>query len=261
MHSNDNSVSIYAQSATDLSDDEEQGQQQASRSTPRGLLEVPSNTGIKKSSSSNLVVDQEKKDTVMAFFGGTRWAPVGIYRMTIVVIAYIFWCYSLSSSILPISGSHLPNLQLPIESLGDCQQNMKSLTTMITLYLCIFCHINDNHLSSSPSPQMTRKKKMSLPARLNQSTLTAADELLSGQDEDDLRDVDAMFESLLNNTFDEGEGGSANKRAPNSNSGQQQQQQQQQHLQQQQQQRQQQSGTPSPSPSEYDTACDPWDDY
>ena len=105
---------------------------------------------------------------------------------------------------------------------------------------------------------MTRKKKMSLPARLNQSTLTAADELLSGQDEDDLRDVDAMFESLLNNTFDEGEGGSAaGKRAPSSNSGQQQQQQQ--HLQQQQ--RQQQSGTPSPSPSEYDTACDPWDDY
>ena len=108
---------------------------------------------------------------------------------------------------------------------------------------------------------MTRKKKMSLPARLNQSTLTAADELLSGQDEDDLRDVDAMFESLLNNTFDEEEGGSAagGKRAPSSNSGQQQQQQQ--HLQQQQQQRQQQSGTPSPSPSEYDTACDPWDDY
>ena len=91
MHSNDNSVSIYAQSATDLSDnEEEQGQQQASRSTPRGLLEVPSsNSGIKKSSSSNLVVDQEKKDTVMAFFGGTRWAPVGIYRMTIVVMAYI----------------------------------------------------------------------------------------------------------------------------------------------------------------------------
>ena len=108
---------------------------------------------------------------------------------------------------------------------------------------------------------MTRKKKMSLPARMNQSTLTAAaDELLSGQDEDDLRDVDAMFESLLNNTFDEGEGGSAGKRAPNSNSGQQQQPQQQQHLQQQQQ-RQQQSETPSPSPSEYDTACDPWDDY
>lgn len=124
-------------------------------------------------------------------------------------------------------------------------------------------------LSSSPSPQMTRKKKMSLPAsaRLNQSTLTAADELLSGQDEDDLRDVDAMFESLLNNTFDEGEaaaaaggGGGGGKSAaggaaPSSNSASEAK------SSQQQQQRQEQSGTPSPSPSEYDTACDPWDDY
>ena len=102
---------------------------------------------------------------------------------------------------------------------------------------------------------MTRKKKMSLPAsaRLNPSALTvtaAADELLSGQDEDDLRDVDAVFESLLNNTFDEEEEDAASKRAPNSKQ-----------LQLQQQQRQEQSGTPSPSPSEYDTACDPWDDY
>ena len=108
------------------------------------------------------------------------------------------------------------------------------------------------HSSSSPSPQMTRKKKMSLPAsaRLNPSALTTADELLSGQDEDDLRDVDAVFESLLNNTFDEEEEDAASKRAPNSKQ-----------LQLQQQQRQEQSGTPSPSPSEYDTACDPWDDY
>ena len=96
---------------------------------------------------------------------------------------------------------------------------------------------------------MTRKKKMSLPAsaRLNPSALnvTAADELLSGQDEDDLRDVDAVFESLLNNTFDEEEEDAVSKRALNSK----------------QLQRQEQSGTPSPSPSEYDTACDPWDDY
>ena len=98
---------------------------------------------------------------------------------------------------------------------------------------------------------MTRKKKMSLPAsaRLNPGALTvtaAADELLSGmQDEDDLRDVDAVFESLLNNTFDEEKEDNASKRAPNSK----------------QLQRQEQSGTPSPSPSEYDTACDPWDDY
>ena len=107
---------------------------------------------------------------------------------------------------------------------------------------------------------MTRKKKMSLPAsaRLNPSALNvtaAADELLSGQDEDDLRDVDAVFESLLNNTFDEEEEENASKRAPNSKQLQLQQ------LQLQQQQRQEQSGTPSPSPSEYDTACDPWDDY
>ena len=95
---------------------------------------------------------------------------------------------------------------------------------------------------------------MSLPAsaRLNPSALTvttaAADELLSGmQDEDDLRDVDAVFESLLNNTFDEEKEDNASKRAPNSK--------------QLQVQRQEQSGTPSPSPSEYDTACDPWDDY
>ena len=100
---------------------------------------------------------------------------------------------------------------------------------------------------------MTRKKKMSLPAsaRLNPGALTAADELLSGQDEDDLRDVDAVFESLLNNTFDEEEEDAVSKRALNSK-----QLQLQQH-----QQRQEQSGTPSPSPSEYDTACDPWDDY
>ena len=122
---------------------------------------------------------------------------------------------------------------------------------MITPYFCIM----KIHPSSSPSPQMTRKKKMSLPAsaRLNPSALnvTAADELLSGQDEDDLRDVDAVFESLLNNTFDEEEEDAVSKRAPNSKQ-----------LQlQQQQQRQEQSGTPSPSPSEYDTACDPWDDY
>lgn len=77
VHSNDNAVSIYAQSATDLSDEEDQGQQ--IRRTPRGMLEVP-NGGIKKSNSlsSNLVVDQEKKDTVMAFFGGTRWANFGL---------------------------------------------------------------------------------------------------------------------------------------------------------------------------------------
>ena len=79
-----------------------------------------------------------------------------------------------------------------------------------------------------------------------------------------------MFESLLNNTFEEEGGSAGGKRgvgtAPNSNSGQPSQpggvgeamylQQQQQR-----QQQQQQSGTPSPSPSEYDTACDPWDDY
>ena len=94
VHSNDNSVSIYAQSATDLSDDEEQGQQ-AARSTPRGMLEVPSrggdssnSSGIKKSNSfnSNSVVDQEKKDTVMAFFGGTRWAIVGLYYWVTMVV-------------------------------------------------------------------------------------------------------------------------------------------------------------------------------
>ena len=72
VHSNDNSVSIYAQSATDLSDDEEQGQQGA-RSTPRGQLEVPSrgecsNNGIRKSNSFT----SEQQETVMAFFGGTR---------------------------------------------------------------------------------------------------------------------------------------------------------------------------------------------
>ena len=122
---------------------------------------------------------------------------------------------------------------------------------------------------------MTRKKKMSLPARLNQNTLTAADELLSGQDEDDLRDVDAMFESLLNNTFEE-ESASASKSIsaaaavglgrgaagtePKSSSAQSSQSQgEAKYLQQQL--RQQPSGTPSPSPSEYDTACDPWDDY
>ena len=71
VHSNESaSVSIYAQSATDLSDDEEQKQP---RSTPRGMLDVPGrgdNNGIRKSNSFTL--DQEKKDTVMAFFGGTR---------------------------------------------------------------------------------------------------------------------------------------------------------------------------------------------
>ena len=87
VHSNDaNSVSIYAQSATDLSDDEEQGQPPHARTTPRGMLEVPSSSrggggdggGIRKSNSftSNLAMDQEKKDTVMAFFGGTRWVDV-----------------------------------------------------------------------------------------------------------------------------------------------------------------------------------------
>ena len=83
VHSNDasNSVSIYAQSATDLSDDEEQAQPHA-RNTPRGMLEVPGSRGgdggIRKSNSftSNLAMDQEKKDTVMAFFGGTRWVNV-----------------------------------------------------------------------------------------------------------------------------------------------------------------------------------------
>ena len=83
VHSNDaNSVvSIYAQSATDLSDDEEQIGQIGQRNAPaRGmLLEVPGGRGggdgIRKSNSftSNLAMDQEKKDTVMAFFGGTRW--------------------------------------------------------------------------------------------------------------------------------------------------------------------------------------------
>ena len=84
VHSNDaNSVSIYAQSATDLSDDEEQGQPPHARTTPRGMLEVPGSSrggdgGIRKSNSftSNLAMDQEKKDTVMAFFGGTRWVDV-----------------------------------------------------------------------------------------------------------------------------------------------------------------------------------------
>ena len=85
VHSNDaNSVSIYAQSATDLSDDEEQIGQSQVRNTPRGMLEVPGSSrgggdgGIRKSNSftSNLAMDQEKKDTVMAFFGGTRWVYV-----------------------------------------------------------------------------------------------------------------------------------------------------------------------------------------
>ena len=55
---------------------------------------------------------------------------------------------------------------------------------------------------------MTRKKKMSLPARMNQSTLTAAaDELLSGQDEDDLRDqlykIGLPGKSILGDYFQE----------------------------------------------------------
>ena len=98
VHSNDasNSVSIYAQSATDLSDDEEQiAQPPHARNTPRGMLEVPGSSsrggggdggGIRKSNSftSNLAMDQEKKDTVMAFFGGTRWVNVKSVTMLMV---------------------------------------------------------------------------------------------------------------------------------------------------------------------------------
>ncbi len=69
-------VSIYATSATDMSEEEE------SATAPRvkGMLEVPnqddaSTTGLRKSRSftSTTPVAKDKQDTVMAFFGGTRY--------------------------------------------------------------------------------------------------------------------------------------------------------------------------------------------
>jgi hypothetical protein len=128
---------------------------------------------------------------------------------------------------------------------------------------------------------------MSLPAKMPAASV--AEDLFDG--DDDLRDVDAMFESLLNNTFDEEEeqrSRSETTRAKNSRaagavyagreptkssaaqfssaqrsvasgangetmSARQQQQQQQAVC--------PSGGSPSPTQSEYDTACDPWDDY
>jgi hypothetical protein len=78
LHLNDSAataVSIYAQSATDMSEEEESGAMGPMR---KGMLEVPneeeSMLGLRKSRSftSTAPVDKEKQDTVMAFFGGTR---------------------------------------------------------------------------------------------------------------------------------------------------------------------------------------------
>ena len=143
---------------------------------------------------------------------------------------------------------------------------------------------------------------MSLPAKMDSGggqgqqrhpfTAVSADDLLC--DEDDLKDVDAMFESLLNNTFEHeeadrrlqhrnGKSGSSSGRgiagnfptssaapvssslnlqsssAPRSSgnsdsvSGGAKQQQLQAVF--------PSNNSPSPTQSEYDTACDPWDDY
>ena len=73
LHANEAApVSIYATSATDMSEEEE-----SAGPKMKGMLEVPSQddpamVGLRKSRSFSSTVDKEKQDTVMAFFGGTR---------------------------------------------------------------------------------------------------------------------------------------------------------------------------------------------